>query len=64
MLGSSEVCEERRIGALGGSTGELKKERGKTCKTIGQLTLERDFLQDAFRASGRAIPIAMLMGLV
>ncbi len=35
---------------------ELKKERDKMYKTIGQLTLERDFLQDAFRASGRAIP--------
>ncbi len=62
MLGSGEVCEERRIDALGGSMDELKKERGKTCKTVSQLTLERDFLQDAFRASGRAIP--MLMGLV
>ena len=25
-------------------------------KTIGQLTLERDFLQDCFRRTGRAIP--------
>jgi len=25
-------------------------------KTIGQLTLERDFLQDCFRLSGEPIP--------
>ena len=25
-------------------------------KTIGQLTLERDFLQDCFRRTGTAIP--------
>ena len=25
-------------------------------KTIGQLTLERDFLQDCFRLTGQAVP--------
>ena len=34
----------------------LKKEQAQMLKTIGQLTLERDFLQDCFRAAGRPIP--------
>ena len=34
----------------------LKKEHEKMYKTIGQLTLERDYLQDCFRESGRAVP--------
>ena len=36
----------------------LKKEKNQMLKTIGQLTLERDFLQDCFRESG--IPISEL----
>lgn len=34
----------------------LKKEQSKMLKTIGQLTLERDFLQDAFRECGLPVP--------
>lgn len=34
----------------------LEEERNTMLKTIGQLTLERDFLQDCFRKSGTAIP--------
>ena len=34
----------------------LKKETARMLKTIGQLTLERDFLQDCFRRSGRPVP--------
>lgn len=34
----------------------LKKEQEKMLKTIGQLTLERDFLQDCFRQAGKPIP--------
>lgn len=34
----------------------LKREQAQMLKTIGQLTLERDFLQDCFRAAGRPIP--------
>ena len=34
----------------------LKKETGRMLKTIGQLTLERDFLQDCFREVGLPIP--------
>ena len=33
-----------------------RKEVAQILKTIGQLTLERDFLQDCFRRTGRAIP--------
>ena len=33
-----------------------QKETARMLKTIGQLTLERDFLQDCFRRTGRAIP--------
>ena len=35
---------------------DLKKKQDKMLKTIGQLTLERDFLQDCFRKSGIPIP--------
>lgn len=32
-----------------------EKERKRMLSTIGQLTLERDFLQDCFRKAGQAI---------
>ena len=35
---------------------ELEQERDKMLKTIGQLTLERDFLQDVFRRNGYPVP--------
>ena len=35
---------------------DLKKTQAQMLKTIGQLTLERDFLQDCFHAAGRPIP--------
>lgn len=34
----------------------MKKENERMLKTIGQLTLERDFLQDCFRITGTPIP--------
>lgn len=34
----------------------VKKERDKMLKTIGQLTIERNFLQDCFRAVGQPVP--------
>ena len=34
----------------------LEKKQRQMLSTIGQLTLERDFLQDAFRRSGHPIP--------
>lgn len=35
---------------------DLKKKNDQMLKTIGQLTLERDFLQDCFRQVGASIP--------
>ena len=35
---------------------ELEQERNQMLKTIGQLTLERDFLQDVFRRNGYPVP--------
>lgn len=34
----------------------LEKQTNKMLRTIGQLTIERDFLQDCFRRSGIPIP--------
>ena len=34
----------------------LEKRNNQMLKTIGQLTLERDFLQDCFRRAGEEIP--------
>ena len=34
----------------------LEKQNTQMLKTIGQLTLERDFLQSCFRKTGRPIP--------
>ncbi len=34
----------------------LKKENERMLRTIGQLTLERDFLQDCFRITGTSLP--------
>lgn len=33
-----------------------EKENERLLKTVGQLTLERDFLQDCFRTIGKPIP--------
>lgn len=35
---------------------ELEQERDQMLKTIGQLTMERDFLQDVFRRNGHQVP--------
>ena len=35
---------------------DLKKKNDQMLKTIGQLTLERDFLQDCFRQAGEVVP--------
>lgn len=36
---------------------ELEQERDQMLKAIGQLTMERDFLQDVFRRNGHPVPI-------
>ena len=33
-----------------------EKENERLLRTVGQLTLERDFLQDCFRLSGKPVP--------
>lgn len=48
--GSRQAKEARRKEA------DLKKTQAQMLKTIGQLTLERDFLQDCFRTVGRPVP--------
>ena len=35
---------------------ELEQERDQMLKTIGQLTMERDFLQSVFRRNGYPVP--------
>ncbi|MCH4005566.1 MAG: transposase [Eubacterium sp.] len=35
---------------------DLERDRERMLKTIGQLTLERDFLQDCFRETGYPVP--------
>ena len=35
---------------------DLKKKNDQMLRTMGQLTLERDVLQDCFRQAGEAIP--------
>ncbi len=35
---------------------ELEKKQAQMLRTIGQLTLERDFLQECFRTVGKPIP--------
>ena len=34
----------------------MEKEKQQMLRTIGQLTLERDFIQDAFRRCGLPVP--------
>ena len=41
---------------MGSYVPSTEAERREMLKAIGQLTLERDFLQDCFRAAGRPIP--------
>ena len=47
---SRQVKETRR------KEDALKKENERMLRTIGQLTLERDFLQDCFRITGTPLP--------
>jgi len=48
---SSKVEKENRK-----KEAALEKKNEQMLKTIGQLTLERDFLQDCFRRCGRPVP--------
>ncbi len=57
VVNASRVFDETRQGKEARRKEEdLKKKQEQMLKTIGQLTLERDFLQDCFRESGQRVP--------
>lgn len=58
LEGASSVFENPRKAEreLKRKEAAAERERNKMLKTIGQLTLERDFLQGCFRRSGLPIP--------
>ncbi len=55
---ASMVFEDSRKEATKAKRKEeqLEKEKQQMLKTIGQLTLERDFVQEAFRRCGLPVP--------
>ncbi len=55
---ASQVFEDSEKEAAKAKRREesLEKKQQQMLSTIGQLTLERDFLQDAFRRTGRPVP--------
>ena len=53
-LDKGPIISERK--AVQRKEDDLKKKNDQMLRTIGQLTLERDFLQDCFRQAGEAIP--------
>ena len=55
---AGKAFEPNAKGAKEARRKELKreKENERLLRTVGQLTLERDFLQDCFRAVGKPIP--------
>lgn len=55
---ASTIFEDRRKAEKQARRKEeqVRKETDKMLKTIGQLTLERDFLQDCFRQCGLPVP--------
>ncbi len=57
VANASRVFDETRQGKEARRKEEdLNKKQEQMLKTIGQLTLERDFLQDCFRESGQRVP--------
>lgn len=48
------ICAEHKAALR--KENDLKKNNDRMLKTIGQLTLERDSLQDCFRIAGEPIP--------
>ena len=55
---ASMVFEDEKKEALEAKRKEeaLEKKNAQMLKTIGQLTLERDYLQECFRRTGQSIP--------
>ena len=63
LANASRVFSESRIEKESRRKEEaLEKQRTQMLKTIGQLTLERDFLQDCFRKTGKPIPVLNQQG--
>ena len=58
FLALKDAYDHREKGAAKAKRKEesLEKKQRQMLSTIGQLTLERDFLQDAFRRTGRPVP--------
>ncbi len=57
VANASRVFDETRQGKEARrKEEELKKKQEQMLKAIGQLTLERDFLQECFRESGQRVP--------
>lgn len=50
------IDPEREASKVKRKEASLEKKNQQMLRTIGQLTLERDFLQDCFRRTGRAVP--------
>lgn len=56
---ASMVSDEKNINREAKRQAERQeKERERMLSTIGQLTLECDFLQDCFRKAGQLIPLS------
>ncbi len=57
MENSSRAFDEsRQAKQARRKEAELEKKQAQMLRTIGQLTLERDFLQECFRTIGKPIP--------
>ncbi len=57
MENASRAFEEsRQAKQARRKEAELEKKQAQMLRTIGQLTLERDFLQECFRTVGKPIP--------
>ncbi len=53
---SQAFCESKQEKEARRKEAALKKEQEQMLRTIGQLTLERDYLQGVFRQAGYPIP--------
>ncbi len=57
LANASQVFDEKKqVKEARKKEVSLKKEQEQMLRTIGQLTLERDYLQGVFRQSGLPIP--------
>ena len=53
---SNSVTDEMKVILEAREEEQQEKEKQQMLRTIGQLTLERDFIQDAFRRCGLPVP--------